>query len=124
DLRIRSGSSIFVRGRGIDAELSGDLTVKGTAANPIVSGGFEMRRGRLEILTKRLDFSRGRITFGGGLIPVLDMEAASNVSSSTVIVSVTGNANDPKFSFSSTPAAPQDEVLAMLIFGQSMSKLS
>jgi translocation and assembly module TamB len=124
DLRIRSGSSIFVRGRGIDAELSGDLTVRGTAAAPVVSGGFQMRRGRLEILTRRLEFTRGNITFGGGLVPVLDMSADSNVGSSTVTVAVTGNANDPTFGFSSTPAAPQDEVLAQLIFGQSMSQLS
>lgn len=124
DLRIRSNSSIFVRGRGIDAELTGDLTVRGSAANPVVSGGFQMRRGRLEILTRRLEFTRGNITFGGGLIPVLDMAADSNVGSGTITVSVTGNANDPVFAFSSAPAAPQDEVLAQLIFGQSMSQLS
>jgi translocation and assembly module TamB len=124
DLRIRSASSIYVRGRGIDAELTGDLTVRGTAVSPIVSGGFQMRRGRLEILTRRLDFSRGNITFGGGLIPVLDMQADSTVGSGVVTVSVTGNANDPAFVFSSNPAAPQDEVLAQLIFGQSMSNLS
>jgi translocation and assembly module TamB len=33
-------------------------------------------------------------------------------------------ATDPSITFSSSPALPQDEVLAQLIFGQSMSKLS
>lgn len=124
DLRIRSTTGIFVRGRGIDAQLSGDLTIRGTASDPIVAGGFEMQRGRLEILTRRLDFSRGKISFGGGLIPVLDMEATSNVGSNTVGVTVKGSANDPSFEFFSNPAAPQDEVLALLIFGQTTSNLS
>ncbi len=124
DLQVNAPSGIFVRGRGIDAELTGNLTIRGTAAAPAISGGFEMRRGRLEILTRRLDFTTGNITFGGGLVPVLDMKADSTVGSTTVTVSVSGNANDPTFAFSSAPALPQDEVMAQLIFGQSMSKLS
>lgn len=124
DLVISAPSGIFVRGRGIDAELGGELTVTGTSAAPVVSGGFEMRRGRIIILTKRLDFTEGKITFGGGLIPVLDMEADTTSSQTTITVKVTGVANDPDIGFSSSPALPQDEVLARLVFGQSMSKLS
>ncbi len=124
NITISAPSQIFVRGRGIDAELGGELTVRGAASEPIVSGGFEMRRGRLIILNKRLDFTNGKIGFGGSLTPTLDM-AATNVSGSTTItVSVSGAANDPTIGFSSSPALPQDEILAQLIFGQSMSKLS
>ncbi|MGE7369657.1 translocation/assembly module TamB domain-containing protein [Neorhizobium sp. NPDC001467] len=124
DLVISAPTGIFVRGRGIDAELGGELTVTGTSAAPNVAGGFEMRRGRIIILTKRLDFTEGKITFGGGLIPVLDMEATTTSQQTTITVNVTGVANDPDISFSSSPALPQDEVLARLVFGQSMSKLS
>jgi translocation and assembly module TamB len=124
DLQIDAPSGIFVRGRGIDAELTGNLTVRGTAAEPVVSGGFTMRRGRFEILGKRLDFTEGSITFGGGLVPVLDMSADSVSGSTTITVTISGSANDPAIAFSSSPALPQDEVLAQLIFNQSMSKLS
>lgn len=124
DIQIAAPNGIFVRGRGIDAELGGDLKVAGTATAPVVTGGFEMRRGRIVILTKRLDFSSGKITFGGGLIPVLDMEATTTSGQTAITVDVTGVANDPKITFGSSPALPQDEVLAQLIFGQSMSRLS
>ncbi|MGR6468208.1 translocation/assembly module TamB domain-containing protein [Rhizobium sp. PAMB 3182] len=124
DLAISAPREIFVRGRGIDAELGGNLTVKGSTSSPVVSGGFTMQRGRLTILNKRLDFSSGTITFGGGLIPLLNMVATSSVNSNTITVDVSGFANDPDFTFSSSPALPQDEVLAQLIFGSSMSKLS
>ena len=124
NLQISAPNGIFVRGRGIDAELGGDLTVTGTAIAPVVAGGFDMRRGRIVILAKRLDFTNGDITFGGGLIPILNMEASTTSASTTIIVKVTGVANDPTIAFSSSPALPQDEVLARLIFGQSMSRLS
>lgn len=124
DLAVSSPSRVFVRGRGIDAELGGSLTLRGTAANPEVSGAFTLRRGRLAILTKRLDFTRGTITFGGGLIPILDMEATTTSGSTTITVTLSGLANNPQVAFSSSPALPQDEILAQLIFGQSMTRLS
>ncbi|MFK3968374.1 translocation/assembly module TamB domain-containing protein [Ensifer adhaerens] len=115
---------IFVRGRGINAELGGDLTIRGTAVQPIVSGGFEMRRGRLEILGKRLTFTDGNIGFGGDLIPTLDLKATSSVGATTITVAVAGLANNPQIAFSSSPALPQDEILAQLIFNRSLSNLS
>ena len=124
DLQILAPNGIFVRGRGIDAELGGDLTIRGDAVTPVISGGFDMRRGRIVILSKRLDFTEGKITFGGGLVPILDMEANTSSGQTTITVNITGVANDPTISFSSAPALPQDEVLARLIFNQSMSRLS
>ncbi|MBY5360605.1 filamentous hemagglutinin adherence factor [Rhizobium leguminosarum] len=125
DLEIDAPSHIFVRGRGIDAELGGLVTIRGTAAAPIVTGGFTMRRGRLTILNRRLDFSdKSRITFAGDLTPALDLEATSSSGTTTLTVDVAGLATDPAITFSSSPELPQDEVLAQLIFGQSMSKLS
>ncbi|ARO25913.1 hypothetical protein TAL182_CH04212 [Rhizobium sp. TAL182] len=125
DLQIDAPSQIFARGRGIDAELGGLVTIRGTAAAPIVTGGFTMRRGRLTILNRRLNFSdKSRITFAGDLTPALDMEATSTSGTTTLTVDVSGLATDPSITFSSSPQLPQDEVLAQLIFGQSMSKLS
>jgi len=125
DLQLDAPSQIFVRGRGIDSELGGSVTIKGTAAAPVVSGGFTMRRGRLTILNRRMNFTdKSRITFAGDLTPALDMEASSTSGTTTLTVDVAGLATDPAITFSSSPALPQDEVLAQLIFGQSMSKLS
>ncbi|THK35126.1 translocation/assembly module TamB [Ensifer sp. MPMI2T] len=124
DLVVSAPGQFFVRGRGIDAELGGELTIRGTAVQPIVSGGFDMRRGRLEILGKRLTFTRGQIGFGGDLIPTLDLDATSSAGSTTITVNVSGLANNPQVTFSSSPALPQDEILARLIFNRSLSNLS
>lgn len=124
DLAVRAPGQFFVRGRGINAELGGNLTIRGTAVRPIVSGGFDMRRGRLEILGKRLTFTEGLIGFGGDLVPTLDLDATTAAGSTTITVNVAGPANNPAVTFSSSPALPQDEILAQLIFNRSLNNLS
>jgi translocation and assembly module TamB len=124
DLTLNAPSQLFVRGRGIDAELGGTLTLSGTAQNPRATGGFKMLRGRLSILGKRLDFSSGSVGFGGNLTPTLDFVATSTADTTTITVEVVGTASDPSVSFSSSPSLPEDEVLAQLIFGRSLTALS
>lgn len=124
DIAFNAPSRIFVRGRGLDIQLGGSLRIQGSAAAPAITGGFELQRGRLIVLNKRLDFQSGRLAFTGDLIPLLDLVATSDSGDVTVQVAVTGPANDPSFNFSSTPALPQDEVLARLIFNQGTTNLS
>ncbi|WP_152044664.1 translocation/assembly module TamB domain-containing protein [Aureimonas psammosilenae] len=124
DIAFNAPSEIFVRGRGLDAQLGGSLRIQGSASAPAITGGFELRRGRLVILNKRLDFQSGTLSFTGDLIPLLDFVATSDTGDVTVQVAVTGPANDPSFNFSSSPALPQDEVLARLIFNQGTTNLS
>ncbi|HWK65937.1 MAG TPA: translocation/assembly module TamB domain-containing protein [Rhizobiaceae bacterium] len=124
DLQVNAPQQIFVQGRGLDAELGGSLRLTGPATAPQAIGEFTMRRGRLQILGRRLTFSRGTLDFAGSLIPNIDLAADSTVDTTTVTVQVTGPATDPRFVFSSSPALPEDEVLARLIFGRSMSNLS
>ncbi len=114
-----------MRGRGIDAELGGSLRLAGTTLAPTATGAFDLRRGRLTILTQRLDFSRGRLTFGGaGFIPELDFAAETRAGDVTARVLVTGPADQPAFAFSSSPALPEDEVLARLLFQRAAGGLS
>ena len=124
DLTINANNQIFVTGRGLDAELGGSLKLTGSTAAPQAVGEFTLRRGRLSLLGRRLTFTRGRINFAGSLVPNLDFAADSDVGDTRVTVAVSGPANNPRFDFTSMPALPQDEVLARLIFGRSMSNLS
>ena len=124
DLTVSAPNSIFIRGRGVDAELGGEVRISGTTINPIVSGGFDLIRGRLSVLSRRLDFQTARITFGGSLIPIIDMRATTTAGGTQVTISLQGVATDPQVALSSSPALPQDEILAQLLFNRSSSKLS
>ncbi|WP_234189600.1 translocation/assembly module TamB domain-containing protein [Shinella sp. NM-101] len=124
DLTIESPGQLFVRGRGINAEMGGNLTVTGTSLAPVVSGGFELKRGRMEILARRLEFTSAHIGFAGGLVPTVDLVASSSAGTTEITVTVAGLASNPTVTFASSPSLPQDEILSQLIFNRSMSNLS
>lgn len=125
DIQVEAPSRIFVRGRGIDAELGGSLRITGSSRDPGATGAFAMRRGRLQIIGQRLDFTRGRLTFGGELTrPDLDFLAETRATDITARIAVTGPANQPSFDISSDPTLPQDEVLSRLLFKKASGSLS
>jgi translocation and assembly module TamB len=128
-LTIEAPARIFVRGHGLDAELGGTLHVGGLATAPLVSGAFDMRRGDFSLAGTTLSFSKGTVGFNGTGIgnridPTLDFEADSYANAVTATLGITGYADAPKIKLSSVPDLPQDEVLAQLLFGESMKQLS
>jgi translocation and assembly module TamB len=124
DLAVTAPGHIFVHGRGLNAELGGGLRLTGTLANPRAVGAFNLVRGRLQILTTRLDFSRANLTFSGDLSPELDFVASTRAGGVQVDVAITGPASDPEFAFNSSPDLPQDEVLSRLLFGAPAGQLT
>lgn len=124
DVGVRAPARIFVRGRGLDAELGGDVRLTGPVTNIQPVGGFRMIRGRLSILGQRITFDEGTVTLIGDLDPYLDFVARSAGNDITVFITVRGRISDLAIDFSSQPELPEDEVLARLIFNRSLSELS
>lgn len=124
DIAVEARQGVFVRGFGLDAELGGAVRVRGTVIDPTIEGGFDMRRGRFEVLARRFDFSRGKLSFAGDLMPELDFVASTKTSDATVSVVVNGPAQAPSFSFQSTPSLPAEEVVSRLLFDRGIGKLS
>ncbi|KDB03564.1 hypothetical protein U879_11075 [Defluviimonas sp. 20V17] len=124
NLTISAPEQLFVRGRGLDAELGGQIALTGTSSDIIPIGSFDLKRGRLDILGKRLDLTEGSLRLQGRFVPYVHLVASSTSNGVTSIVTVDGVATDPKITFSSSPALPQEEVLSQLLFGQGLSKIS
>ncbi len=126
DLTVTAPGRIFVRGRGVDAELGGSLHLGGTVAAPIPTGGFTLRRGVVSLAGQTLTFNKGQVGFNSGNLsdPSLDFAATAVSGGITATLGITGTAKEPKFALTSLPALPQDEVLSHLLFGRSSSQLS
>lgn len=124
DITLRAPSQIFVRGRGLDAELGGTLRLSGTSANVIPTGQFDLTRGRLDILGKRLTLTEGRVVMRGAFDPYLSFTATSQTDEILVNVNVIGPVSAPEVTFTSSPDLPQDEVLARLLFGRNIAEIS
>lgn len=125
-LSISAPQAVFVRGRGLDAEMTGQLEVAGTPAAPTVTGGLTMRRGSFTLLGRRLTFSRGIVTLDNldRIDPRLDFVASTTVQSTTINVEIGGTSRAPVIAVTSVPSLPPDEAMALLLFGKPASGLS
>ncbi|WP_439142052.1 translocation/assembly module TamB domain-containing protein [Pseudooctadecabacter sp.] len=125
DLTIRAPSQIFVRGRGLDAELGGQLRLSGTTNNIIPIGRFDLVRGRLSILGQRFELDEGFAQLQGDFSPFLRLVARTETQTGTIVsIVVEGEPDTIDVRFESTPEMPQDEVLAQLLFGRDLSSIS
>ncbi len=129
DVSLAAPREILVQGRGLNAELGGSLTLQGTSETPQVRGGFQLIMGTFTLSSTQLNFTSGEVSFNGAglrgkIDPTLDFTAQATAADATVTLRITGLADAPKFTLTSSPQLPQDEILARLLFGESASQLT
>ncbi len=121
-------NGIKVDGMGLDSEWSADVRLRGTTDDPRIGGMARIvpRQGFYSFAGTRFDITRGVIDFDQDAPPDprIDLLAETKVTNLSVRVAVTGRASQPEISFTSTPSLPEEEVLARLLFGGSISNLS
>ncbi|MBK4217602.1 translocation/assembly module TamB domain-containing protein [Paracoccus caeni] len=124
DLTINAPNQVFIRGRGVDAELGGSLQVQGTTRNAIPIGHLELIRGRVDLLGKRFDLTEGLVELQGSLIPVIRLVAETTQDGITTRIIIDGEVRDPDITFESSPEMPEEEVLSQLLFGRGLDNIS
>lgn len=126
NLTVTADNQIFVRGRGLEAEFSAHVGVAGTSTQPIVTGQLTMLKGTLGLLGQTFAFQHGNILFDGGtdIDPRLDLLAEATANNVTADVQISGTAQHPSVALTSPQGLPQDEVLAGVLFGKSVSNLT
>ena len=124
DLTLEAPGRVFVRGRGLDAELGGTLRLGGATGDIIPSGSFSLIRGRLDLLGNRFVLTEGSASMIGSFMPYIRLVATTDSDGVVTSIILEGEALEPEIEFSSVPELPEDEVLARLIFRRSLASLS
>ena len=96
-------------------------SIFGVAVNTALSGAA------VEIATRGVfDLTKGSLLLSGETPPnpFLDMLGETRVLDTLVQVHLNGPARNFRLSLTSVPALPQDELLAMILFGRSMREIS
>ncbi|MDZ4370602.1 MAG: translocation/assembly module TamB domain-containing protein, partial [Phenylobacterium sp.] len=126
DVRLRAPRRIFVRGRGLDVELSLDARVGGTTTQPELSGTARVVRGDYDFAGRRFTFDdRGVVYLSTRPENIrLQLDATEDDPALTVTVRIRGTAAKPEITLVSSPSLPNDEILAQVLFGRSASQLS
>ena len=126
DIKLVANDELYVSGMGLESEWAANLRVTGTSDAPKIAGDMELIRGTLGFAGRSFELESGRLSFNGGAAtnPSVRVSAASDVDGVTVRVNIRGTGQNPDITFSSTPALPQDEVLARILFGNSVAELN
>ena len=124
----RANGGIQVDGMGLESEWAGTIRLRGNTAEPRIGGEVQVvpRQGFYSFAGVRFELIRGRISFDDTvpIDPRVDLLAETDVNGLSVAVNVQGNASQPDITFSSIPALPEEELLARLLFGGSITDLS
>ena len=125
-IKARAPGRVSVTGLGIESEWRARLEIGGSTNAPVIRGQADLVRGGYEFAGRRFDLARGIIRFQGESPPdpILDIVANGDTQGLNATIRVTGTGQRPEIAFSSTPALPQDELLARLLFGTSITNLS
>lgn len=124
DVTVNAPNRIFVRGRGLDAELGGRIRLTGPTFDIVPVGQFDLIRGRLAIIGRRIDLEEGTIVMQGDLNPRINFLARVETEGVAAFIRIEGRLDDIDVTFTSSPSLPQDEVLSQIIFGRGIGELS
>ncbi|MGL4208156.1 MAG: translocation/assembly module TamB domain-containing protein, partial [Candidatus Adiutrix sp.] len=126
DIDLNITGPFHIRGLGLDSEWRGAVKVGSDSRRPTLNGAIAPIRGIFEIFAQEFQFSEGEIIFAGAHIqnPLLNLTLAKTTAAITAIVKVEGRVNAPQLTLESRPPRPPDEILAQVLFGKNISRMS
>ncbi len=126
DVMLTAPRRVFVKGRGLDVEMSLNAHVLGTSAQPRLTGQAEVVRGEYQFAGKRFEFDDTGVVYLASTAEAirLDLSATREDPSLTAVVKIKGTAAKPEITLTSSPVLPNDEVLSQVLFGRSAAQLS
>ena len=126
DIKLRAPRGIFVKGFGLDAEMSLDANVGGTTGAPVLSGTARVVRGDYDLAGKRFEIDdQGAVYLATSVDQIrLDLTAKLDDPALTAMIKIGGTAAKPEITLSSIPSLPSDEILSQVLFGSSAAQLS
>jgi translocation and assembly module TamB len=123
-LHISLGEAFKLRGRGLDAELTGALTLSGlTEYHPHTEGGIQVKKGTYMAYGQLLTIERGILNFSGTVDnPGVNIRAMRNSKPINAGIEITGSAFAPVTKLVSDPDVADSEKLSWLVLGHGMDQ--
>ncbi|GAA4334181.1 hypothetical protein GCM10023144_26170 [Pigmentiphaga soli] len=119
DVGARLGNRFYLRGYGLDTQLTGQLRVTGSGGELMAAGRVSTRGGRFDAYGQTLTVRRGVITFQGPIDdPLLDIVALRVGPQVEAGVQVSGTARHPRIALISEPEVSDVEKLSWLLLGR------
>jgi translocation and assembly module TamB len=118
-LHVEGNRNISIQNQVADIEARVDLDVRGTAANPALTGHVEASGGTLNFQGTRYEVTRGNVDFVDPLRiePVVDIQAETELRDYRVILAISGRGDRLRLDLRSDPPLPQLEIVSLVAGG-------
>lgn len=120
NLRVRMRRNNWVRGRGANIELRGDLDInKAYGEDMRIVGNISTVRGTYENFGKLFRIVQGNVSFSGtpDINPFLDIRALYRVSGVEIYINISGTAKKPVVELTSDPPMSETDMVSYIVFG-------
>ncbi|MEN8008645.1 MAG: translocation/assembly module TamB domain-containing protein, partial [Candidatus Krumholzibacteriota bacterium] len=130
DLEVVLTDDLRIIGYGADIKLIGGVKVgrgydEDNEPGPSISGEIRVHEGTLKVMNRVFDVERGGIKFTEAVPPNpnLDMMLETQVGTYLVRILISGNAAGPVIELTSEPDLTEEDIMAVLLFGQPLNDL-
>ena len=125
-VHIEGSRNITIQNPMADVEARVDVDLKGTLAEPSLTGHVEASGGTLVFQGNRYTVTRGNIDFVDPLriVPVVDIEAESQVRDYRVILTVAGRGDQLRLNMRSDPPLPELEIVSLIAGGRTREEIA
>ncbi len=127
DLQVRMRRNNWVKGRGANIELKGNLDIDKEFGEEVrITGDINTVRGTYETLGKLFRIEQGRVSFSGApeINPNLDITALYRVSDVQIYINITGTGKAPEIKLTSDPPMQETDIVSYLVFGAPSDQIS
>ena len=126
NLQVKMRRNNWVRGRGANVELRGDLDIKKEFGQDMrIVGDITTIRGTYENFGKLFRIVQGNVSFSGTteINPFLDIRALYRVSGVEIYVNISGTAKKPVVELTSDPPMSETDMVSYIVFGAPSDKI-
>ncbi len=123
DVSMVADRQAFILGRGLVAELQGNIKVTGMMDAAEYRGRFGIVRGTFELFGKKFQLVEGDVLFQNDVMSLF-IEGKHTASEYDYQVILYGSLENLKIELNTTPTLPQDEAISQLLFGKSVQQIT
>jgi autotransporter translocation and assembly factor TamB len=126
DIKVSHRQPFVVQNNLAQLEISPDLKIGGTLANPIVSGRAQVREGTVTFQKKTFDVQKGVIDFVNPYKTEaeIDIQSQTQIRTWEINLSIKGTPENLDVTLTSQPAETDADILSLILFGRTARELS